>query len=47
MVDGVLKTLLIFGLDLIKETLEDLDETIRKSGTRKEKWNIIIKKKLR
>ena len=29
MVDGVLETLLSFGLNLIKETLEDADESIR------------------
>ena len=40
MVDGVLKTLLTFGLDLIKETLEDLDESLRDSEFRKETWNI-------
>lgn len=40
MVDGVLETLLSFGLNLIKETLEDMDESIRQSKKRSEKWNI-------
>lgn len=40
MVDGVLETLLSFGLNLIRETLEDMDESIRHSPKRSEKWNI-------
>ena len=40
MVDGVLETLLSFGLNLIKETLEDADESIRQSPKRSLKWNI-------
>jgi hypothetical protein len=40
MVEGVLKTLLTFGLDLIKETLEDLDESLRDSEFRKGTFNI-------
>lgn len=40
MVDGVLETLLSFGLNLIKETLEDADESIRNSSVRRKRWNI-------
>lgn len=40
MVDGVLEILLSFGLNLIKEALEDMDESIRNSSKRSELWNI-------
>lgn len=40
MVDGVLQVLLTLGVSIIQETLEDMDESIRTSPARKEKWNI-------
>lgn len=38
--DTVLEALLSFGLDILKESIEDADEMIRNAPGRKEKWNI-------
>lgn len=38
--DTVLSVLLSFGLDILKESIEDADRIIRESPERKRKWNI-------
>lgn len=38
--DTVLSVLLSFGLDILKESIEDMDKIIRESPERKRKWNI-------
>lgn len=38
--DTVLPVLLSFGLDILKESIEDADRSIRESPERKRKWNI-------